>query len=154
MDIFDIIQLLIPLATFAMGYCLTNVGYNRERKLSIVREKFEKLYHPFYQMINELGTENEIGFEFDTENRSVLKPLLNHLTENSYLASSEGQKLIWETRRIFVRCTAEDYSADSESEKMLEKSLSLLFGHLVQEYIKSSKVLGYEFDIAMFAAVE
>ena len=66
MDVVEIIKLFIPVITFAMGYFLTDIGYKRDRKLSIVREKFEKLYHPFYMLINELGTEREEGFAFDT----------------------------------------------------------------------------------------
>jgi hypothetical protein len=144
MVVIDIIQLFIPIATFAMGYFLTNIGYKRNRKLSIIREKFEKLYHPFYMMINELGTENEIGFAFDTENRSVLKPFISHLITNSYLATNEGQHLIWETRKLFVCCTAEGYVVDKEKEHALEKSIGVLFEHLLKEYIKSANALGYE----------
>jgi len=144
MDIIGIIQIFIPVITFAMGYFLTNIGYKRDRKLSIMREKFEKLYHPFYIMINELGTDVELGFAFDTENRSVIKPFIQHLAVNSYLATSKGQTLIWETRRLFVCCTAENYIIDKEKEQQLEQLISELFEHFVQEYIKSADALGYE----------
>jgi len=151
MDYIGIIQLLVPVATFAMGYYLTDIGYKRERKLSITREKFEKLYHPFYMMINELGTAREEGFEFDTETeegRNGLKQLLDHLIANVYLASSEGQSLFWETRRLFISCTTKGDTNDKEKEQLLEKSLGELFGYLIMEYIKSANALGYEFDAA------
>ena len=68
MDFISFLQLLIPVITFAMGYFLTDIGYRRDRKLSIVREKFDKLYHPFYILVNVLGMDNKSGFAFDCEN--------------------------------------------------------------------------------------
>jgi len=137
-----IIQLFVPVVTFAMGYLLTNIGYKRDRKLSIVREKFEKLYHPFYLLVHELGTEKEEGFAVGGET-SEFKPFLNHLTKNAHLASSQGQQLIWETRSLFISCTAGD-SVDNEKEQLFETSVHALFELLILEYVKSAKTLGYE----------
>ena len=141
-----IIQLFIPIITFAMGYFLTNIGYKRDRKLGIVREKFEKLYHPFFMLINELGadTEDGAGFAFDTENTSILKRFFDHLLSNVYLASSEGQQLILETRILFVSSIAKGDRIDEEKVQLFEQSISVLFDHLLQEYMKSAKALGYD----------
>jgi len=146
MDIMIITQLLIPVVTFLMGYFLTNIGYKRDRKLNIIREKFEKLYHPFYMLINELGTDtgDGAGFAFNTEDSPVIRKLLDHLTANVYLASSEGQKLIWETRIIFISCVAAGNTVNKEKEQLFEKSISALFEHLIQEYLKSANALGYD----------
>jgi hypothetical protein len=138
-DFIDIIQLFIPVITFAMGYFLTNIGYKRDRKLSIIREKFDRLYHPFYVLINELGTDNEAGFEFDSENLDALKPILEHLTKNAHLASAEGQMLIWEARYFFV-----SGEIKKDEEELFSKSLGALLEHLIQGYMKSAKALGYE----------
>ena len=145
-SVMGVIQLLIPVVTFAMGYFLTDIGYKRDRKLSIVREKFEKLYHPFFMLINELGTETEdgAGFAFDTENTAVLKRFFDHLFTNVHLASCEGQQLILETRMLFVSEIAKGDGIDKEKEQLFEKSISALFLHLLQEYIQSAKALGYD----------
>jgi len=103
MDFVGIMQLLIPVITFAMGYFLTDIGYRRDRKLSIIREKFDRLYHPFLVLVNELGMDIELGFAFDSENKDNLKPILEHLTKNAYLTTAEGQKLIWETRYLLFQ---------------------------------------------------
>jgi len=146
MDVLEIIKLFIPIITFAMGYFLTDIRYKRDRRLSIIREKFEKLYHPFYMLIHELGTDAEGGFAFDTEDGSVLKRFLDHLSTNAYLASPGGQKLIWETRTLFVSCLAEGYKIDKEKEQLLEEPIGTLFAYMLQEYVKSAKALGYEID--------
>ena len=145
MDVMGIIQLFIPVITFAMGYLLTNIGYKRDRKLSIVREKFEKLYHPFYILINELGTDREEGIEIGGEDYSAIKPFLDHLKMNAYLASPEGQKLIWETRMLYISNSAKDAIYDKEKEQALNKSIEALFRHFIKEYAKSAAILGYEF---------
>ena len=145
MDIISILQIIMPVITFAMGYFLTNIGYKRDRKLSIVREKFEKLHHPFYMLLLELGTDVEEGISFDIEDGSVLRRLLDHLMSNAYLASPEGQKLIEETRYLFVCCMAENNSIiDEEKERQFDKPFNALIQHMMQEYIKSAKALGYE----------
>jgi len=149
MDFISIITLIIPVITFAMGYFLTNVGYKRDRKLSIIREKFDRLYHPFYVLINELGTDAEIddvvGFAFDSENMDTLKPILAHLTKSAYLATAEGQALIWETRHLFVLyVNKEGETIDKDEEDLFAKSIGALFEHLIQEYVKSANALGYE----------
>jgi len=142
----EILQLLIPIATFAMGYLLTNIGYKRDRKLSVIREKFVKLYHPFYLLVNELGTDTEdgAGFAFDTEDTFTLKRFFDLLLPNVYLASSEGQKLILETRMLFFSNIAKDNHVDEDKAQLFENSISALFGHLIQEYVKSAKALGYD----------
>jgi len=144
MDVLGVIQLFIPVITFAMGYFLTDIGYKRDRKLGIIREKFDRLYHPFYILINELGTEHETGFAFDSENLDVLKPILDHLTKNSHLATTEGQMLIWETRYHFISIMTEEETIDKDKEELFTKSLGALLEHLIQEYMKSAKALGYE----------
>ncbi|MCL2518622.1 MAG: hypothetical protein FWF15_08675 [Oscillospiraceae bacterium] len=144
MDFIGIMQLFIPVITFAMGYFLTNIGYIRDRKLSIIREKFDRLYHPFLVLINELGTDNEFGFAIDSENGEALKPILEHLTKNAYLATTEGQHLIWETRYLFVASTTEGKTIDKDKEELFAKSIGVLFEHLIQEYMKSANALGYE----------
>jgi len=148
MDVIDIIQLFIPVVTFAMGYFLTSIGYKRDRNLSIIREKFEKLYHPFYMLMNELGTEREEGFEFSSENAegvAAIKQLLDHLITNMYLASSDGQKIFWETRKLFISSMSEgNLVLDKEKEEQLDKLLGELFGYLLQEYVKTANALGYE----------
>jgi len=144
MDAIGVIQLFIPVITFAMGYFLTGIGYKRDRKLSITREKFEKLYHPFYILVHNLGTDREDGIAIGSEDPSVFKPFIDHLTANAYLASSEGQKLIWETRSLVVSCIAEGGSVDKEKDLLLTKSIGALFEHLIQEYMKSATALGYE----------
>ena len=143
MGFMSIMQLLIPVITFAMGYFLTNIGYKRDRELSVVREKFDRLYHPFFVLVNELGMDNEAGFAFDSENADVLKPILEHLTKNAYLATAEGQKLIWETRYLFVSGAVERKPSDNE-EELFAKAIGALFEHLIQEYMKSASALGYE----------
>jgi hypothetical protein len=143
--VFSILQLIIPVVTFAMGYFLTNIGYKRERKLAIIREKFEKLYHPFYIMINELGTSRAEGFALGGEDYSTLKPFIDHLVANAYLASSEGQMLIWETRSLYVSFGADGNTPDKEKERLIDESCSALFQHLLEQYVKFAKVLGYEF---------
>ena len=140
----EIIQLFVPVVTFVMGYFLTNVGYKRDKKLSIIREKFEKLYHPFYVMINKLGSETDEGFAFSIEDSSALKQFFDHFSMNMYLASPEGQKLFWEARNLFMRCIAKGDEISKEQEYQFDKSMSVLFGHLLQEYVKSANILGYE----------
>ena len=144
MDFIDIFQIIIPVITFAMGYFLTNIGYKRDRKLSIIREKFDKLYHPFLVLVNELGMDNEFGFAFDSENGDTLKPILEHLTKNAYLTTTEGQKLIWETRYLFVSGATEGETIDKDREELFAKTLGTLFEHLIKEYMKSAIALGYE----------
>jgi len=144
MDFMGIIQLLVAVVTFAMGFFLTNIGYKRDRKLSIIREKFDGLYHPFVIMVIELGTDNELGFTFDSKDRAKLKSILEHLTKNAYLTTAEGQKLIWETRYFFLSVAAEGETNNKDKEEQFAKSLSALFEHLIQEYMKSANTLGYE----------
>ena len=144
MDFIGILQLIVPVITFAMGYFLTNVGYKRDRKLSIIREKFDRLYHPFFVLVNELGTDSEYGFALDSENPASLKPILEHLTKNAHLTTAEGQKLIWETRYLFLAAASAGEATDKDKEELLAKSLGTLFGHLIQEYMKSAKALGYD----------
>ena len=144
MGVIGILQLFIPVITFAMGYYLTDIGYKRDRKLSIIREKFDKLYHPFYVLVNELGTENELGFMFDSADIDVFAPIIEHLTKSAYLATIEGQKLIWETRYLFVASAANGEIIDKEKDELLAKSIGALFEHLVKEYTKSASALGYE----------
>jgi len=148
MDFISIITLILPVITFAMGYFLTNVGYKRDRKLSIIREKFDRLYHPFYVLVNELGadygTDDGVGFAFDSENFDALNPILAHLTKNAYLATAEGQILIWETRHLFVLYAKKGETIDKDKEDLFAKSIGALFEHLIQEYMKSANALGYE----------
>ena len=143
-DIMEVITLILPVLTFVMGYFLTGIEHKRERKLGIIREKFEKLYHPFYVMINELGTETEEGFAFSAKDSSVLKPLFDHFSKNMYLTSADGQKLFWETRGLLMRCIAEGENLSKELEHQFDLSMSSLFGYLIQEYVKSANILGYE----------
>jgi len=145
----SIIQLVIPVITFAMGYFLTNIGYKRDRKLSIIREKFEKLYHPFYLMLHELGTSQEDGESLGLggENVSELSPFFKHLTANIYLASHEGQKHYMEAYKLFLGCCmAESGSGniDLEREQQFAKSFDALVQYLMLEYVKTAKALGYE----------
>jgi len=145
MDFISIIQLFIPVITFALGYFLTNIGYKRDKKLNIIREKFDRLYHPFYVLVNEFGTDHESGFAFDSENLDALKPIIEHLTKNAHLATAEGQELIWGTRYIFITGAADGKTIDKDNEELFGKSLSALLEHLIKEYMKSAKILGYEF---------
>jgi len=144
MDFMSIFQLIIPVITFLMGFFLTNIGYKRDRKLSITREKFEKLYHPFYVLVHSLGTDREDGIALGGDDPATFKPFIDHLTANAYLASTEGQRLIWETRSLVVSYTAEGNVMDEEKDMILTKSIEKLFTHLIQEYMKSATVLGYE----------
>ena len=144
MDIMDVLQLFIPVITFALGYCLTNIGYKRDRNLSIIREKFDKLYHPFFVLVNDLGMKHEYGFAFDSENGDMLSPIFEHLTKNAFLTTTEGQRLIWETRYLFVSGTTEGDAIDKDKEELFAKSLGALLEHLIQEYMKSANALGYE----------
>ncbi|MCL2368055.1 MAG: hypothetical protein FWC72_03585 [Oscillospiraceae bacterium] len=148
MDVIRIIQLFIPVITFAMGYFLTNIGYKRDRKLGIIREKFEKLYHPFYLLLYELGTDTEDGegLELGTEGAggySALKPFFEHLTANVYLASPEGQKRFAEARKLFVGCCRVN---DQETEEQFGESFNGLCEYLLLEYVKAGKALGYDLD--------
>ena len=148
MDIMEIFQLIIPVVTFAMGYFLTNIGYNRERKLSLIREKFEKLYHPFYLLLFELGTDTEEGegLAIGTEGYSSFKPFFDHLTANVYLASPEGQKLFSETRKLFICCcTAKN--VDEEKDQLFGQKFGALCEYLMLEYAKAAKSLGYEVEV-------
>ena len=145
MDVFGIIQLIIPVVTFLMGYFLTDIGYRRNRRLNVIRETFEKLYHPFYMMMLELGTDRDDGLvAIDGDDPAVLKQVIDHLTANAYLATSKGQTLIWETRSIVVSCMAEDNKPDKEKDELLAKSIGALFEHLIEEYMRSATALGYE----------
>ena len=144
MDVMDIIQLLLPILTFAMGYFLTGIEHKRERKSNILREKFEKLYHPFYLLVNELGTDTGDGFAFSVKDSSSLKRFFEHFTTNVYLASSEGQALFWEARVLFYSCLAEGDNLCKAKEEQLDQAMSVLFGHMLQEYVKSANALGYE----------
>jgi len=155
MTVLGVVQLLIPIITFAMGYFLTNIGYRRDRKLSITREKFEKLYHPFYMLVHELGTDTEDGIALGGDDPSVFKPLIDHLSANAYLASAEGQKLIWETRSILVSCItciARGESIDKEKDEKLTNAIGSLFEHLIQEYMVSAAALGYGLDVGSLGA--
>ena len=67
---------------------------------------------------------------------------------NSHLATSEGQKLIWEMRAVFIHCTSKDYILDEETEQIFEKTLIALFEHFLLEYTKSANALGYDFKDA------
>ena len=143
LDIMDIIQLFIPVITFAMGYFLTDIEHRRDRKRDIVREKFDKLYHPFYRLINELGTDSEYGFAFNTEDVAGLRPFFDHLAMNIHLATTEGQTLFWETRKLFLCTLAKANLPETDLEEKFAQSISALFSHLIQEYIKSAVILGY-----------
>jgi len=149
MDVIGIVQLLIPVVTFAMGYFLTNIGYKRDRKLSIIREKFEKLYHPFYLLLYELGADREDGegLELGAGGYSEFSPFLDHLTANVYLASAEGQKLYVETRKLFLRCCMAKGDVDKETDQRFGESFGALCEHLMWEYVKAAKALGYELDV-------
>jgi len=145
MDIVVIIQLFIPVITFAMGYFLTDIGYRRDRKISLVREKFDKLYHPFYMMALEQGTDRaDGGFAIGEGGIADFKPFLDHLSANSYLASSEGQKIIWETRYLLASCMAKEGELDKEADALLGSSIGTMFEFFMQEYMKSANKLGYE----------
>ena len=148
-DILRIIQLFIPIITFAMGYFLTDIGYKRDRKISIIREKFEKLYHPFYLLLHELGTNQEDGesLEIGGESYSELRPFFKHLTANMYLASPEGQKHFIEAHKLFLNCCVAEGgsgSIDSERDRQFGKSFDALVQYLMSEYVKAAKTLGYE----------
>jgi len=144
MDAFDILQLFIPIITFAMGYFLTNIGYRRDRKLAIAREKFEKLYHPFILMIHDLGNDTAEGFELSSEDSLVFKQLFNHLSANGYLATSKGQRLIWETRALWHQCLEAGDKVSEDTEEQLGQSITELFQYLMHEYAKSANALGYD----------
>ena len=139
-----VIQLFIPVVTFTMGYFLSNIGYKRDRKLSIIREKFEKLHHPFYLLLNELGENDGEGYVLDIEDGSVLKCILEHLIANAYLASPKGQKLIGQTRKLYASCTLDGGTIDKDKHQMFEEPLQDLFEYLTAEYIKCATALGYE----------
>jgi len=150
-NIINIIQLLIPIITFAMGYFLTNIGYKRDRKLSIIREKFEKLYHPFYLLLHELGASREDGesLEIAGESFSEFRPFFEHLTANVYLASPEGQRRYVEAHKLFLGCCMAEGdlgSVDSEREQQFGESFDALVQYLMSEYVKTAKALGYELD--------
>ena len=147
-DAMELITLILPVLTFVMGYFLTGIEHKRERKLSIMREKFEKLYHPFFVMINELGTETEEGFAFSVQDAPVVKRFFDHFSKNMYLASADGQKLFWETRSLFMSCTAKGEPVSPEQEAQIDAAMAALFGYLIQEYIKSANALGYELGSA------
>ena len=162
MEAIEIIRLLIPVVTFAMGYLLTNIGYKRDKKLRVTREKFEKLYHPFYMLLNELATDKEEGFYIDTDDSSALKQFLDLLAVNMYLASAEVQQLFWKTRKLFISCMAEGGMLDKEKKPLLEKSCGELFVHLMREYVESASallgdvnihVLGYEISAKLDAGI-
>ena len=144
--IMDFFKLVIPVVTFAMGYYLTNIGYKRDRRLSIVREKFDRLYHPFYLLMHELGsnTADGEGLELGAEDISGFEPFFEHLTANMYLTSSEGQKLFWETRKLFISCLATGDNLDPEKEAAFGASFGALCEYLLQEYVETGKTLGYE----------
>ena len=155
-DVIGIIHLFIPIITFAMGFFLTDIIYRRDKKLNIVREKFEKLYHPFYLMINELGTATEDGqgAAFSASDGAIITKFLEHLVANAYLATAEGQAIVWQTSKLFVSYASHDGVPDKEKERLLDESMAALFTHFFQEYIKSSKALGYEFDVDFYAATD
>jgi len=148
MSILSIIQLFIPIITFAMGYFLANIVYQRDRKLNIVREKFEKLYHPFYLLLHQIGAETGdgetlvIGGE-NEEDHMVFKPFFDHLTANIYPASPKGQKLYMDARKLFVGCCTLENN-DEEKGRLLGLSFGVLCDHLLEEYVKCAKTLGYE----------
>lgn len=147
-NLMEIFQLLIPVVTFAMGYYLTNIGYKRDRKIAIVRERFEKLYHPFYLLMHELGsnTEDGEGLELGGEGYADLEPFFAHLTSNVYLASSEGQTLFWETRKLFFSCLRDSKNVDEEKGAKFGESFGTLCNYLLEEYVKTAKELGYALD--------
>jgi len=152
--VLEIIKLFIPIVTFAMGYFLTNIRYKRERKLSITREKFEKLYHPFYMLMNELGTDEGEGLAFDVDNKPVLKQFFDHLMTNIYLASSKGQQHFWETRKLFLSYSTENGATDKEKKQLLEEAFGKLFMYLLQEYVKHAQILGYELGIDFATGIQ
>ena len=143
-DVMEIIILLLPVVTFAMGYVLTGISHKREQKLGIIREKFEKLYHPFYMMIPELGEATEEGFAFSVGDGSVLQRFFDHLAANVYLATAEGQKLFWEARRLFISCMAEGGTLSKENEQRIDAAIGALFAHFLQEYARLANALGYD----------
>jgi len=146
-DILRIIQLFIPIITFAMGYFLTNIGYKRDRKLSIVREKFEKLYHPFYLLLHEIGkaADDIDGIELGHEGFLTLAPFFKHLTANMYLASPQGQELYLKAYKVFHHCCKAEESGISE-ERLQEfgQTFDALVQYLMAEYAGAAKTLGYE----------
>ena len=155
MDVIDIIQLFVPVITFAMGYFLTDIGYRRDRKLNLVREKFDKLYHPFYMLALEQGTDRADGVAIGSGGIAEFKPFLDHLTANSYLAPSEGQKLIWETRYLLFSSMAKGDDISEEEDLQLGESLGKMFEYFMQEYTKSANSLGYELsDLGTFSDAE
>ncbi|MCL2855376.1 MAG: hypothetical protein FWE21_07145 [Defluviitaleaceae bacterium] len=145
MSALSIIQLFIPIITFSMGYFLTNIGYKRDRRLAIVREKFEKLYHPFYLLMIQLGTDAADGesVEIGGDSYDSIKPFFDHLMANIYLASKEGQELFLKTRKLFVQCCN---ATDEEREREFQQLLGTLFEYLTQGYLETAKTLGYEID--------
>ena len=143
-DIMGIITLLLPVVTFAMGYYLTGIEHKRELKRRILREKFEKLYHPFYVMINELGTASEEGIAFSAEDSEVIKRFFDHFMTNAYLANTEGQKLFWDARSQFYRFVSDGDNKSKEKEQKLDEAMGALFGHFLMEYINLANALGYE----------
>ena len=150
MDVMGIIQILLPVITFVMGYLLTGIEHKRYQKLSIVREKFEKLYHPFYMLVNELGTDAEEGVAINTADSAELKQFFNHVMAHVHLASTEGQRLFWEARLLFVQCMGEGDALSEEKEQLLGAAIGALFGHLVQEYMKAANTLGYDISGEVF----
>ena len=144
MDVVVIVQLFIPVITFAMGYFLTDIGYRRDKKLNLVRERFDKLYHPFYMLALEHGTGRADGVAIGAGGNEEFTHFVDHLAANSYLASSEGQKIIWETRYLLVSCIAKESEPDEESEALLGESISKMFDYFMQEYMKAANKLGYE----------
>jgi len=155
-DVVGIIYLFIPVITFAMGFFLTDIGYRRDRKLSIIREKFEKLYHPFYLLMNELGTATEDGqgASFSADDDVTMTKFLEHLVKNAYLATNEGQALIWQTSKLYFAFSTRSDASAKETEQQLDESMAALFMHFFQEYIKSAKALGYDFDAEFYAGTE
>jgi len=139
--VIEILTFVIPVITFAMGYYLTNIGYKRERKLSIIREKFEKLYHPFYLMGFELGIEaEEGGLILDLEDGYVVKQLIDHLTKNIYLASIESQTLFMEVKSLYLSMMN---SSDCIDEEKMKTPFLDLVTTLMNEYAECLIVLGY-----------
>jgi len=158
MDIMGIIQLLLPVATFAMGFFLTDIQYRREKKMRVIREKFEKLLHPFWMLINELGADRPEGLALDVKNTEVFQPILDHLLQNSYLAPAKGQEMVWTMRAVGLlratdtddidRSTLESLEAtfgDFENvEKLYERLTGECFVYYMKLYEKTAKILGYE----------
>ncbi|MCL2406635.1 MAG: hypothetical protein FWC95_01765 [Defluviitaleaceae bacterium] len=151
-DVIQIIQLFIPVLTFAMGYFLSAIAHKRAHNLAmeraLEREKFDNLYHPIFIMLISLGKDVKEGISMpSTRDTAAVNQIILLLKERIYLAPLNTQKNAWEfIHKIkFIQQEVNLETADEAVCNDLDVKFGMLIGVLLNEYKLTADKLGYCF---------